>query len=137
VLLAILALAYLGLAGIVFMVDPVRFTFPAPSRLVCVTSALAVLVCYLAGGWASAGRTYGDQVLGLRVVDAGGRTPRPGRAILRAVLCAIFPLGLFWAGVSSRRRSVHDLVLRTSVIYDWTAAVTSPPPSAGSARTRR
>jgi ribose/xylose/arabinose/galactoside ABC-type transport system permease subunit len=30
-----------------------------------------------------------------------------------------FPIGLLWCGVSASRRSVQDVVLRTSVIYDW------------------
>lgn len=119
VLLALLGLGYLGLTGIVFMIDPVRFRFPAPSRLVIVTSAFVVLVCYLAAGWTASGRTYGDHVLGLCVIDTGGRTPRAGRALVRAFLCAIFPVGLLWAALSRRRRSVQDLLVRTTVVYDW------------------
>jgi uncharacterized RDD family membrane protein YckC len=88
---------------------------------------LVVLVCYLTSSWAIAGRTYGDRVLGLRVVDRLGRAPRPGRALLRAVLCAIFPLGLLWVAVRRDRMSVQDLVVRTSVIYDWTPRVTASP----------
>jgi uncharacterized RDD family membrane protein YckC len=133
VLLALLGAGYLALTGIVFMVDPVRFRFPAPSRFACIMSALVLLVCYLTGSWATAGRTCGDQVLGLRVIDADRRAPRPGRALLRAVLCAIFPLGLLWVVVSGRRLSVQDLILRTSVIYDWAPRVTAVPrpPAAG------
>jgi uncharacterized RDD family membrane protein YckC len=120
ILLALLAVAYLALVGTVFMIDPVRFRFPVPSRLVCIGCALVLLVCYLAISWTAAGRTYGDQVLGLRVVDHGGHPVRLGRSLLRAVFCALFPLGLLWVVVSRRRGSVQDLVLRTSVIYDWT-----------------
>ena len=29
-----------------------------------------------------------------------------------------FPIGLLWCGVSSSRKSVQDVVLRTTVIYD-------------------
>jgi uncharacterized RDD family membrane protein YckC len=129
VLLALLGAGYLALAGILFMADPVRFRFPAPTRFVCVTSALLVLICYLTGSWTTAGRTCGDQVLGLRVIDADGRSPRPGRALLRAVLCAIFPLGLLWVVVSGRRLSVQDLLLHTAVIYDWTPRITTVPRS--------
>jgi uncharacterized RDD family membrane protein YckC len=35
----------------------------------------------------------------------------------------VFPLGLFWSAVSKRNASVHDLIFRTSVIYDWQARV--------------
>jgi hypothetical protein len=33
----------------------------------------------------------------------------------------LFPILLLWVAVSRQNRSVQDLVLRTSVVYDWTA----------------
>ena len=65
------------------------------------------------------GRTYGAQVLGLRVVDRRGRRLVAAWAFLRAVLCVYVPLGLVWSAFSRENRSLQDLVLRTSVIYDW------------------
>jgi hypothetical protein len=41
------------------------------------------------------------------------------RAFVRAVLCALFPIGLFWSAVSTRNESVQDLLVRTTVVYDW------------------
>ena len=41
------------------------------------------------------------------------------RAVVRAVLCALFPLLLVWVAVNRHNRSVQDLVVGTSVIYDW------------------
>jgi hypothetical protein len=38
---------------------------------------------------------------------------------LRAAFCVAFAVGVFWVLVSSSNRSVQDVVLRTSVIYDW------------------
>ena len=40
-------------------------------------------------------------------------------ALLRAVFNVVFPLGLAWVVVSRQNRSIQDVVLRTSVIYDW------------------
>ena len=57
--------------------------------------------------------------MGLRVVNSRGRRLNPLIALARAVFCAFFPIGLFWCAVSRKRRSVQDLVLRTSVVYDW------------------
>ncbi|MPZ82596.1 MAG: RDD family protein [Actinophytocola sp.] len=116
---ALLGLGYLGLAGVVFVVDPVSFRFPAPPRVVVVAVAGAVLVGYLAKSWTATGRTYGDLVLGLRVVDRRGRRLPFGKALLRALFCAVLPIGLLWTAVSAERRSVQDLVLRTAVTYDW------------------
>jgi uncharacterized RDD family membrane protein YckC len=46
---------------------------------------------------------------------------RSKRAFLRALICAT--LGwelLLWIIVSRRRAGVHDLMVRTTVVYDWT-----------------
>jgi uncharacterized RDD family membrane protein YckC len=40
-------------------------------------------------------------------------------ALLRALACVLFPLGLLWVAFSRDLRSVQDIVLRTSVVYDW------------------
>src|SRR6185503_3925212 len=78
-----------------------------------------LMVGYLAGAWTVTGRTYGDHLLGLRVVGPRGRPPRAGGALLRAVFCVLFPLGLFWVAVSRDNRSAQDVVLRFAVVYDW------------------
>ena len=57
--------------------------------------------------------------LGLRVTGSQGRRLRLGLAFVRAVLCTVFPIGLFWIVLSRDNRSVQDLVVRSSVIYDW------------------
>ena len=122
VLLVLLGGGYLGLAGVLFAADPLGFAFPAPPRAVTGAVAVAVLVAYLTESWTTSGRTYGDHVLGLRVVDRRGHPPRLGRALARATLCALLPVGLLWAAVSARRLSVQDVLLRTSVIYDRATA---------------
>jgi uncharacterized RDD family membrane protein YckC len=116
---AVLALGYAGLAGLLFLIDPRTFTFPAPGLLFSLTAALAVLVVYLTVSWWITGRTYGSQVMGLRVVNYNGTTMTLVGALVRAAFCAFFPIGLFWAAVNRENRSVQDVVLRTSVIYDW------------------
>ena len=80
---AVLAAAYAGLNGVVFMLDPRGFEFVDGSLLLSMMAALTVAVCYLAVGWALTGRTYGCHVMGLRVVGRrGGRVP-PVVALLR------------------------------------------------------
>ena len=78
-----------------------------------------LLILYLAVSWMGNGRTYGNHVMGLRVVNRLGRRLHPLGALVRAVLYVIFPIGLLWVLVSGQNRSLQDLVLRTSVIYDW------------------
>jgi uncharacterized RDD family membrane protein YckC len=114
-----LLLAYAGSALFRFLVAPRSFEFPEPTLLLSVVGYLDVLVLYLTGAWSISGRTFGDHIMGIRVVTEGRRRPPPVRAFIRAVLCAIFPVGVLWCAVNARRRSVQDLVVRTSVIYDW------------------
>lgn len=76
-------------------------------------------VVYLSYFWSTTGRTPGNQLLGLRVVDLAGRRLRLWRAVLRAVLCLVFPVGLLWVLVSRHNASVQDLLVRTAVVYDW------------------
>jgi hypothetical protein len=38
------------------------------------------------------------------------------------VLCVVFPIGLLWVAVSQDNRSAQDILLRTTVVYDWSGA---------------
>ena len=40
-------------------------------------------------------------------------------ALARALLYVAFPIGLVWCAGSGTHRSLQDVVLRTSVVYDW------------------
>ena len=80
---------------------------------------IGLTLVYLTASWATTGQTYGDRLLGLRVVNARGGRMRWGGAALRAGLSIVFPAGLLWTVVSERNLSVQDLLLRTRVVYDW------------------
>ena len=115
----LLAVAYAGWCVARFVVHPRTFAFPAPSTTVQVTSYLVVSVAYLTVAWCTTGRSPGQEVLGLRVTDRDGHRPGMVAALLRAALCVGFPLGLLGVLFSSRRRALHDVVVRTTVTYDW------------------
>jgi uncharacterized RDD family membrane protein YckC len=114
-----MAAAYIGYSAVLFLFRPARFQLPTPSWQVTVIVGYIFLTLYLTGSWHSGGRTYGCHVMGLRVVDRLGQRLGWTLAFLRAVLCAIFPIGLVWAAISRENRSIQDLIVRTSVIYDW------------------
>ena len=118
VVIASLAAVYLAIAGFRFLVRPRAFSWPELSALNLVTLGWILLIGYLTIGWANTGRTFGKTVLGLRVVADGSR-PRLWRAFARAVLCAALPIGLLWCVLSHRNASVQDLLVRTTVVYDW------------------
>jgi uncharacterized RDD family membrane protein YckC len=114
-----MAAAYFGYAAVLFLFRPARFQLPTPSWQLTVIVGYIFLTLYLTGSWHSGGRTYGCHVIGLRVVNRLGLRLGWTLAFLRAVLCAIFPIGLVWAAISRENRSIQDLIVRTSVIYDW------------------
>jgi uncharacterized RDD family membrane protein YckC len=115
--------AYLGYSTFRFLRNPRAFTWPAISTTQFITAALVVAALALALGWAGVGRTAGMRIMGLRIVGRSGGTLGFTVALLRAITCVVFPLGLFWSAVSKRNASVQDLLFRTSVIYDWQARV--------------
>lgn len=120
---------YVGWAGLLFVLSPSRFTFPStPFAGLLGLGALVAWVSWTVS-WATTGRTPGAHVMGIRVVNYHGQRMRWQGAALRALFCLGFLPGLLWVIISGENRSVQDLVLRTSVIYDWT---NRPPPPAGS-----
>ena len=57
--------------------------------------------------------------MGLRVTDRSGGKLHGPRALLRAVVCAAFPVGLVWCAIDRRSRALHDLLVGSQVTYDW------------------
>lgn len=136
-LLAVLLLsggAFLGVAAAGFVVSPLSFRWPAPPPELSILLGALLAVGYLAAGWATTGRTGGAAVLGLRVLSTTRVRLGWGRALLRAVLCVVLPLGLLWAAVSRERRSLQDVLVRSVVVYDWPR--TPGPPGTGLIRSR-
>lgn len=119
VVLLVLLTGYGAVAVFLFLVDPRGFSFPDVGLVFSMAWAFAVLVAYQTLAWWLAGRTYGDLVMGLRVVGPRGRRLRLSAAFARALFCVFFPIGILWVAVSREHRSVQDVVLRTSVVYDW------------------
>ncbi len=122
VVVLLLVGGYAAVAAVRFLLNPASFRFPSPSFALLLLLGGAVAAVYFAVSWAVTGRTYGDEVLGLRVVNVRGERMLWAGAAVRALLCVVFPIGLLWVLVSGRNRSLQDVVLRTSVIYDWPAA---------------
>lgn len=74
---------------------------------------------YWTVAWATSGRSLGAWFMGVRVVNRKGERVRWLVSLARAAFSVGFPIGLGWALISKRNRSVQDVVLRTIVIYDW------------------
>jgi uncharacterized RDD family membrane protein YckC len=110
---------YLGTGAISFVLRPRAFRWPDPGALTLGGVWWVLLVVYLTFSWTVSGRTLGAQVMGLRVVAPSGGKLRSLRALLRAVLCAAFPVGLLWCAIDRRGRAIHDLLVGSRVTYDW------------------
>jgi uncharacterized RDD family membrane protein YckC len=123
-----LGVCYIGVFAFLFLLNPRNFSTPRPSPALVYAVGCLLFIFYLTVGWIGNGRTYGNHVMGLRVVNHGGQRLHPLAAFVRATLYVIFPIGLFWVLVSGQNRSLQDLVLRTSVIYDWEVRPIQPPP---------
>ena len=123
-----LGVGYLGVAGLIFLFDPRSFTAPRPSPGLVYAAGCLLLIVYLGVSWRGSGRTYGNHVMGLRVVNRKGQRVHPLVSLVRAALYVIFPIGLLWVLVSAHNRSLQDLIVRTSVIYDWDVRPLPHPP---------
>lgn len=130
VVAGVLALGYLGVAAVRFLWRSWAFTFPTPPFFLMLVLGGLTAVLYLTATWGTSGRSYGKHLLGLRVVGPFGRL-RLGGALVRSLLCVLFPIGVAWVIVSRHNRSLQDTVLRTSVVYDWLGGdeLSPAPPS--------
>jgi uncharacterized RDD family membrane protein YckC len=115
----VLLAGYFGLAALLFLVDPRSFSLPHAGLFFSLTAGFCVSLVYLTGAWAISGRTYGNLVMGLRVLGRGGRPLGLVGSATRALALLLLPAGVLWVAVSRDNRSLQDLALGTSVVYDW------------------
>ena len=114
---AILAALYLSVVLTKLVFYSTAFSFPSPGVVFSSAVAFVVAVLYLVSCWSVSGCTAGAVVMGLRVVGRRSSRLRPVIALLRAVACVVFPVGLLWVAVDRQRRSLQDLLFGSRVIY--------------------
>ena len=117
VVLLIMSALYCGLILVRLVYSPAAFSLPSLNAVFSTVVTFGVAVLYLTGCWAVSGSTAGAVTMGLRVVGRRSRRVRPLIALLRAIGCVLFPLGLLWVIIDRRRQSLQDIVFRTRVIY--------------------
>ncbi|WOC13014.1 RDD family protein [Gordonia sp. MP11Mi] len=117
VVLMLMSGSYLAIAFVVFAVNVRDFHFPTVPWIFSATGFFVASVVYLFVCWAVTDRSVGQAVLGLRVASSKGGRVKVHWLLLRALFCTVFPIGLAWVALSSRRRSLQDIVLRTRVVY--------------------
>lgn len=96
-------------------------------RIVVITALInaLILIVYQVFFWVVAGKTPGKALVGLRVVPEHGTKMTIRQAIVRAVGYYISALPVFIGFlvvlVNEDRRSWHDRLANTYVLYDWDA----------------
>ncbi|WP_328362382.1 RDD family protein [Mycobacterium sp. NBC_00419] len=118
VVIGTMGLLYLGLVLTTLIVSPTAFRFPAPNVIFSTAVTFAVSVLYLTACWTLSGRTVGAVLLGVRVIGRRSERMPLAVAVLRALGCVLFPIGLLWVAVDKKRRSVQDVILGSRVVYD-------------------
>ena len=118
VVIVTMGLLYLGLVLTTLVLNPTSFRFPAPNLIFSTAVTIVVSVLYLTACWTLSGRTVGAILLGIRVRGRGAERLGVAVAIVRAVACVLFPIGLLWVAVDRQRRSIQDIALGSRVIYD-------------------
>jgi uncharacterized RDD family membrane protein YckC len=117
VVLLVISLLYVGLILARLVYSPAAFRLPDVNAVFSTLVTFAVAVLYLTTCWAVSGRTVGHVTMGLRVVGRRSLRVHPLVALLRAVTCVLFPIGLLWVALDHDRSSLQDIVFRTRVLY--------------------
>lgn len=93
--------------------------------IVLVAAALVIGPIYFIFLATSGGQTVGKYIMGVRIVRLDGKPMGYPQATIRwfGYLASLLPLGLgfLWAIVDDRRRTFHDRLAGTCVIYAWRA----------------
>lgn len=121
-LVALVYVVSIVLMGVVdALLSDARWSLPDVAAWIHAVGFPLVFAAYLAWCWSSTGSSIGKRIFGLRLRSLDGGPVGVARSVLRALLCALVigPIGLLWCVVSRRRAAVHDLLLRTAVLYDW------------------
>ena len=120
----VIAVTWIGIlvfaALIRYIAHPLRgFRLPALETWVSGLIVCVIAILYFTLTWGGTGRSVGKRMAGLRLTGRDGRPIGAARALARATLCVVFPIGFLWLLFSRRNHSLYDSILATDVVYDW------------------
>lgn len=97
-------------------------TWIAPNRFL-LAHVVLLFIFYNAYFWVKSGQTLAMKTWRLRLIDSQTRRPpRLSQAVLRACLAwaSLFfsGLGFFWPLVDKKRRTWHDILSNTQIIFE-------------------
>ncbi|CAB4755973.1 unannotated protein [freshwater metagenome] len=107
------------------LIAPIHL-FEMPEASWFFLAGFVLLWAYWTASWALSGRTLGNHLMGLQVVDYKGKRLSWPLSALRSIFSMVFPIGLLWVVVSPTNRSVQDTILRTGVVHNWSVTLIDP-----------
>jgi uncharacterized RDD family membrane protein YckC len=119
----VFAVLVVGFVAVVDIVSGAKIRLQVPAEIGA-PAAGAWLFSYYFASWATAEKTPGMALLGLRVARRDGSEIRVGQAALRTLVLPVsFIGGLGFVGIVIGRehRALHDVLAGTTVLYDWEA----------------
>lgn len=125
VVLIVMLVSY-GLIWLFLLLLAPIHAFDMPGATWFFLAGFVLLWAYWTASWALSGRTLGNHVMGLRVVDMKGDRLSWPLSALRSIFSLVLPIGLLWVVVSRTNRSIQDTFLRTSVVHDWVVTLKDP-----------
>jgi uncharacterized RDD family membrane protein YckC len=129
---AVLALNAGFVAVVAFFFGTILDVDPSP-QAVTILSVISLAGVFLAWFWipvALFGRTLAMAVLGIAVVRRDGGVASGTRAFVRALVMPVslfVPILFLGLVLGKERRTLHDLVAGTTVVYDWGAREAEQP----------
>jgi uncharacterized RDD family membrane protein YckC len=115
--IVVIVLMVCGATGVVILGALGREADFSPLVLLGLSGATAWL--YLTLSWTTVGSTYGQSLLGLRVVSRHGTRLRLVTGVARAALCVCIPWAWFWLLISPRKLTLIDMLVGSRVVYHW------------------
>ncbi len=112
------------LAGIVYLID-LLFGATVDSSGAWVPTALLLTYgfTYFWLSQALTGRTISQALVGVKVIRSDGQPLSPGAAAIRTIVLPfsflLLGVGALMVLVDRRRRALHDIAARSTVVYDW------------------
>ena len=105
---------------VVYFLTDDPLDLPDPGAVWSGAAMVVLLIVVLTAAWSGPGRTIGNIAVGLRVVTDKGESLGWFRALVRACVVVGFTvISMGWILVSRKNAGLHDLVARTTVVYDW------------------
>ena len=125
VVLIVMLISYGLLWLFLLLLAPIH-VFQMPVTTWFFAAGFVLLWAYWTASWALSGRTLGNHMMGLLVVDHQGNRLSWALSAARAIFPIGLPIGLLWVVVSPTNRSIQDTVLRTSVLHHWAVTLNDP-----------